>query len=197
MTKRFGSTKTGHGDNIAVVKIDKSGGCVDRDNSFLQQSRQAQIRKYFFGDSKNTLSPHMQQVDFAQVHIYKLTEGECIDICPAMEPFWLTMLASKPSTGFFPARRRDRRLVEAPNLQQGRTFTADAKRIDGHRARGPHRLTREHPRRQRDGIHLRCRSGREAEEAEDFVASERSLAHQSACLGSMAGRDWQSRWIIC
>ena len=74
MLRRFNGQKTSAGETIAVIKLDKSGGCVDRDDAFLHQLRQAQIREYFFGDSKCTLSPHTQQIDFSSVGIYKLAE---------------------------------------------------------------------------------------------------------------------------
>lgn len=74
MARRFSGQKTGTGENVVVIKLDKSGGCVDRDEEYLRQFRQAQVREYFFGDSKNTLSPHIQQVDFNQLSIYKIAE---------------------------------------------------------------------------------------------------------------------------
>ena len=81
MLRRFNGQKTGTGETIAVVKVDKSGGCVDRDEAYLQQFRQFQIREYFFGDANTTLSPHTQQIDFHQLTIYKLSEREwaCCD----------------------------------------------------------------------------------------------------------------------
>ena len=74
MLRRFNGQKTSAGETIAVIKLDKSGGCVDRDDAFPHQLRQAQIREYFFGDAKCTLSPHTQQIDFNSVGIYKLAE---------------------------------------------------------------------------------------------------------------------------
>ena len=74
MLRRFNGQKTSSGETIAVIKVDKSGGCVDRDESYQEQFRQAQIREYFFGDAKTTLSPHTQQIDFSSVTIYKLAE---------------------------------------------------------------------------------------------------------------------------
>lgn len=74
MARRFSGQKISTDENIIVLKIDKSGGCVDRDEEYLRQYRQAQIREYFFGDSKSTLSPHTQQVDFNQLSIYKIAE---------------------------------------------------------------------------------------------------------------------------
>lgn len=76
MVRRFNGQKTSSGEVIAVVKLDKSGGCVDRDEAYLEQFRQAQIREYFFGDAKSTLSPHTQQIDFSSVSIYKLADCE-------------------------------------------------------------------------------------------------------------------------
>ena len=76
MLRRYSEQKTGTGAPIAVVKLDKSGGCVDRDEDYMRQLRQAQIREYFFGDAKNTLSPHTQQIDFSQLSIYKIAESK-------------------------------------------------------------------------------------------------------------------------
>ena len=75
MLRRFNNQKTSGGDSITVIKLDKSGGCVDRDESFRQHLQQAQIREYFFGDDKNPLSPHIQQIDFSQLSIWKLTNA--------------------------------------------------------------------------------------------------------------------------
>ncbi|TAQ85137.1 hypothetical protein B7494_g6551 [Chlorociboria aeruginascens] len=74
MIRRFAAYKTSTGDSITLVRLDKSGGCVDRDDAFMQQMREASIREYFFGDSKRTLSPHTQQVNFDEVSIYKVRE---------------------------------------------------------------------------------------------------------------------------
>ena len=78
MLRRFSGQKTSAGETIAVIKLDKSGGCVDRDEPYLQQTRQVQTREYFFGDAKSTLSPHTQQIDFSSVNIYKLADCESL-----------------------------------------------------------------------------------------------------------------------
>ncbi|KAI9821748.1 MAG: Cleavage polyadenylation factor subunit clp1 [Pycnora praestabilis] len=78
MRRRFDGHKTSSNETISVIKLDKSGGCVDRDEAYLRQSRQAQIREYFFGDAKATLSPHTQQVDFSQVATYRIAESSAI-----------------------------------------------------------------------------------------------------------------------
>ena len=75
MVRRFASYRTGSGDSITLVKLDKSGGCVDRDETFMQQSREAAIREYFFGDWKRVLSPHNQFVNFDEVTVFKIDDG--------------------------------------------------------------------------------------------------------------------------
>ncbi|KAJ5147981.1 hypothetical protein N7526_001333 [Penicillium atrosanguineum] len=75
-------------ERISVVKLSKSGGCVDRDVAFHKATRESQIRSYFFGNpiattgtsalslsssSAVTLSPHAQQLDFAALPIYSYT----------------------------------------------------------------------------------------------------------------------------
>jgi len=75
MVRRFSAHKTGSGEIMTIVKLDKSGGCVDRDDVFMQQMREASIKEYFFGDAKRTLSPHTQQVNFDELSIFKIREG--------------------------------------------------------------------------------------------------------------------------
>jgi polyribonucleotide 5'-hydroxyl-kinase len=76
MQRRFLSYRGSAGEPLTLVKLDKSGGCVDRDDTFMQQSREAAIREYFFGDTKRTLSPHNQYVNFDEVAVYKIFERE-------------------------------------------------------------------------------------------------------------------------
>ncbi|KAL9101987.1 MAG: hypothetical protein Q9163_002816 [Psora crenata] len=75
MLRRFNQQNTSGEDMITVIKLDKSGGCVDRDETYRQQLLQAQIRQYFFGDAKNTLSPYTLQLDFSQFTVYKLADA--------------------------------------------------------------------------------------------------------------------------
>ncbi|MCJ1252325.1 Cleavage polyadenylation factor subunit clp1 [Lignoscripta atroalba] len=88
MARRFSNRSTNTEDSISVIKLEKSGGCVDRDISYLTQYRQAQIREYFFGDIRNTLSPHTQQLDFGTVVIYKAAEDSALlnSLLPGGEP---------------------------------------------------------------------------------------------------------------
>ncbi|KAL7800258.1 Pre-mRNA cleavage complex II protein Clp1 domain-containing protein [Trichoderma ceciliae] len=73
-SNRFASETTSLGEPIQVVSIDRSDGVVERDEAFLQHSREATIKEYFFGDAKRTLSPQIQQVDFDSLVIYKLAD---------------------------------------------------------------------------------------------------------------------------
>ncbi|RAL59583.1 hypothetical protein DID88_006442, partial [Monilinia fructigena] len=63
------------GSERLLVKLDKSGGCVDRDDAFMHQLRDATIKEYFFGDAKRTLSPHTQVVNFDELSIFKIREA--------------------------------------------------------------------------------------------------------------------------
>ncbi|CEJ58502.1 Putative mRNA cleavage and polyadenylation factor IA/II complex, subunit CLP1 [Penicillium brasilianum] len=76
-------------ERISVLKLSKSGGCVDRDSAFRRATRESQIRSYFFGNpmpstvsaalslsastSGVTLSPHAQVMDFASLSIFNYT----------------------------------------------------------------------------------------------------------------------------
>jgi polyribonucleotide 5'-hydroxyl-kinase len=77
-------------ERISVLKMSKSGGCVDRDDAFRKATRESQIRSYFFGNpiastasaalslsasstSAVTLSPHAQVMDFALLSIFNYT----------------------------------------------------------------------------------------------------------------------------
>lgn len=74
MLRRFDGQKTSTDETITVVKLDKSGGCVDREDTFMEQTREAYLKQYFFGDFKRTLSPHFQQIEFKDLTIFKIRE---------------------------------------------------------------------------------------------------------------------------
>ncbi|KAK0659031.1 mRNA cleavage and polyadenylation factor CLP1 [Lasiodiplodia hormozganensis] len=61
-------------DPVQVVKLDKSGGCVDRDETYMKALRQTQVRSYFFGHGSTTLSPHTQRLDFNSLHIFRTVD---------------------------------------------------------------------------------------------------------------------------
>ena len=73
MNKRFNGQKAGS-SIIEVVKLDRSGGAVVPDDDYVRHTQRAQIKEYFFGSVKNTLSPHTQHLDFSMTTIYKLIE---------------------------------------------------------------------------------------------------------------------------
>ena len=74
MSRRFAQSPN---STITVLKLDKSGGCVDRDSSYMQALREAQVRAYFFGSPTRTqLSPVSQTVGWDEVVIYRAGERE-------------------------------------------------------------------------------------------------------------------------
>jgi polyribonucleotide 5'-hydroxyl-kinase len=83
MQKRFSSYTGSDGQPLTFVKLDKSGGCVDRDDTFMQQSREVAIREYFHGDSKRILSPHTQYVGFDEVVVYKIHDRKLSSPLPS------------------------------------------------------------------------------------------------------------------
>ncbi|GAP84788.1 putative pre-mRNA cleavage complex II protein Clp1 [Rosellinia necatrix] len=75
MQKRFARQTTSVGETVTVVGLDKSGGVMERDEAFMQSIRESAIREYFFGNARMTLSPFTQQVDFASVSIWRVSEA--------------------------------------------------------------------------------------------------------------------------
>lgn len=93
--KPTSSASATHSDErILVVKLTKSGGCVDRDAAFMKALQDAQIRTYFFGNALSstaspsmyslsgsstsngiTLSPHTQQLDYRSLTLYNYASG--------------------------------------------------------------------------------------------------------------------------
>ena len=80
MVKRYdgklSSSAASAGETISVIKLSKSGGCVDRDEAFMKAFRAAQIRYYFYGNERLSngvaLQPRQTQVDFAALSVYRL-----------------------------------------------------------------------------------------------------------------------------
>ncbi|OAP64945.1 hypothetical protein AYL99_00917 [Fonsecaea erecta] len=62
-------------ETISVIKLAKSGGCVDRDEAFMTAFRAAQIRTYFYGNPRLSngisLQPRHQQVDFSTLTVWR------------------------------------------------------------------------------------------------------------------------------
>ncbi|KAI9712873.1 MAG: Cleavage polyadenylation factor subunit clp1 [Chrysothrix sp. TS-e1954] len=63
-------------DTVDVIKVGKSGGCVDRDDTYLHAMRHAAVRGYFFGNASTTLSPHTQVVDAGMLDVLRVTEPD-------------------------------------------------------------------------------------------------------------------------
>lgn len=58
----------GERESIAVIKLPKSGGVVDRDLAYMRALREAQVKSYFYGNPKLgagiSLQPRQQPVEF-------------------------------------------------------------------------------------------------------------------------------------
>lgn len=74
IARRFADEKTSLGEPVAVIFLDKSDGAVERSPALAEHARQAVIKEYFFGDSRRTLSPQIQQVDFSGLTLYKVPD---------------------------------------------------------------------------------------------------------------------------
>lgn len=68
MMKRFSRP------DITVVKLDRSGGAIDKDMAFTLRERQEQVHEYFYGDTRVTLNPHSTFVDWSEIAVFKLPE---------------------------------------------------------------------------------------------------------------------------
>lgn len=73
MLKKFNSTLAGD-EQVHVLRATKSGGCIDREEGYKKQLRHEQIRTYFFGTPKNTLSPLTISVDFKDLNLLKIAD---------------------------------------------------------------------------------------------------------------------------
>ncbi|KIW63666.1 hypothetical protein PV04_08651 [Phialophora macrospora] len=66
---------TSPAETISVIKLAKSGGCVDRDVPYMVAFRAAQIKTYFYGNPRLSngvaLQPRQQQVDFSTLTVWR------------------------------------------------------------------------------------------------------------------------------
>lgn len=60
---------------VRVIKVPKSGGCVEKDPAFVAALQQLSIRQYFYGEFRRVLSPHNVTVDFSQLTVYRIGEN--------------------------------------------------------------------------------------------------------------------------
>jgi polyribonucleotide 5'-hydroxyl-kinase len=63
-------------ESVSVIRLDKSGGCVDRSEEYMKALRHAQVREYFFGHGENTLAPSSQTCDFGELNVFQIGEGK-------------------------------------------------------------------------------------------------------------------------
>jgi polyribonucleotide 5'-hydroxyl-kinase len=60
---------------VAVIKLAKSGGVVERDTAFRRQTQNQKIREYFYGTSKSELAPYSTMINFHDIEILRVGEG--------------------------------------------------------------------------------------------------------------------------
>lgn len=60
---------------LNVIKIAKSGGVVEIDDSFMRNSQQQAIREYFYGTLKSPLSPYNTVIDVKDVVLFKSVDN--------------------------------------------------------------------------------------------------------------------------
>ncbi|KAG0325485.1 Cleavage polyadenylation factor subunit clp1 [Dissophora globulifera] len=60
---------------VAVIKLAKSGGVVERDNAFRRHTQNQKIREYFYGTSKSELAPYSTNIGYHEVEILRVGEG--------------------------------------------------------------------------------------------------------------------------
>lgn len=70
MVRRY-SDKSG----VAVVKLARSGGAVELNDTYTLQLQNYHTKQYFYGDLKNVLSPVSRTLDFKNIKVYRLAEG--------------------------------------------------------------------------------------------------------------------------
>ncbi|KAF3033190.1 Cleavage polyadenylation factor subunit clp1 [Didymella heteroderae] len=73
LTRRYSSRTD---EPVTVLRIDKSGGCVDRPDAYMKSLRHAQIREYFFGHGEDALAPSSMTADYADLNIFQIVEGD-------------------------------------------------------------------------------------------------------------------------
>ncbi|KAF2993254.1 Cleavage polyadenylation factor subunit clp1 [Curvularia kusanoi] len=61
---------------VNVIRIDKSGGCVDRTPDYMKALRHAQIREYFFGHGEDALAPSSMTADYGDLNVFGVAESD-------------------------------------------------------------------------------------------------------------------------
>ncbi len=75
LARKFSTQNREPNETVSVIRLDKSGGCVDRSEEYMKALRHAQIKEYFFGKGgDDTLAPSSQMADYGDLNIFKLIE---------------------------------------------------------------------------------------------------------------------------
>ena len=69
MLKRYDSP------SLTVLKVPKSGGVVQRDVTFVRNYQHSQIKRYFYGDARNSLNAFTLSVSFDDVEFHAVDEA--------------------------------------------------------------------------------------------------------------------------
>lgn len=79
LSRKFSSRSADPSEAVSVIRLDKSGGCVNRSEDYMKALRHAQIKEYFFGKGDETLAPSSQMADFGDLHIFRILENSQSD----------------------------------------------------------------------------------------------------------------------
>jgi polyribonucleotide 5'-hydroxyl-kinase len=71
IARRFGDKS-----RVAVMKLARSGGAVEVNDNYLEQTQNYITKKYFYGEMKNILSPVSRTLDFKTVKVFRLAQGK-------------------------------------------------------------------------------------------------------------------------
>lgn len=63
---------------VSVVRIVKSGGAVELNESYVQHLQNYRTNQYFYGDLKTILSPVSRTLDFKNIKVYRIAEGAAL-----------------------------------------------------------------------------------------------------------------------
>eukprot|EP00112_Aurelia_sp_Birch-Aquarium-sp1_P009417 Seg207.9 transcript_id=Seg207.9/GoldUCD/mRNA.D3Y31 product="Polyribonucleotide 5'-hydroxyl-kinase Clp1" protein_id=Seg207.9/GoldUCD/D3Y31 len=85
--KLYNQLKSKVPEKVKVLHLPKSGGVVERSKDVRRQKRDDKVREYFYG-GRNPLYPHVFDVKFSDVKIYKIGAPSVPDSCLplGMEP---------------------------------------------------------------------------------------------------------------
>lgn len=65
--------------SLTILKVKSSGGCVDREPSYIRAVQSTSIKEYFYGSPKQPLDPYSVTVDYSHVTVYRVAEEKSLD----------------------------------------------------------------------------------------------------------------------